>query len=53
MAQSSASILCPLWGRMRIVLHLALSYEKYYDKIIHLYERIGDIIPRFRDYQKL
>lgn len=53
LSQSSASILCPLWGSLRIVLHLALSYEKYYDKIIDMYDRIGDLLPRFRSYQAL
>lgn len=53
LAQSSATILCPLWGSMRIVLHLALSYQKYYDKLLEMYERIGDVLPRFRSYQAL
>lgn len=51
LSQSSATILCPLWGSIRIALHLALSYAEYYDKILAMYERIGDLLPRFRSYQ--
>jgi hypothetical protein len=53
LSQSSASILCPLWGSLRVLLHLALSYGDYYDKIVKMFERIGDVLPRFRSYQAL
>jgi tetratricopeptide (TPR) repeat protein len=53
LSQSSATILCPLWGSLRIVPQLALSYGKYYDKALDIYERIGDLLPRFRSYERL
>jgi nucleoside-triphosphatase THEP1 len=53
LSQSSASVLCPLWGGIRIVLHLALEYDKYFTKLMIMYERIGDALPRFRAYEAL
>ncbi|KAI9857597.1 MAG: hypothetical protein M1813_008189 [Trichoglossum hirsutum] len=46
-------ILGPLWGSIRVVLHLASSFEKYFERIVDMFERIGDVLPRFRAYQSL
>lgn len=52
-ANASALILCPLWGSVRVVLHLAREFGKYFDKLVEMFARIGDVLPRFRVYEKL
>ncbi|PMD18939.1 hypothetical protein NA56DRAFT_576182, partial [Hyaloscypha hepaticicola] len=45
--------LAPIWGSVRIVLVLARNHGKFYDRITDTFERIGDLLPRFRDYQRI
>jgi hypothetical protein len=40
--------LAPIWGSVRIVLVLARNHGKFYDRITDTFERIGDLLPRFR-----
>ncbi len=40
--------LAPIWGSVRIVLVLTRNHRKFYDRITDTFERIGDILPRFR-----
>ena len=46
-------VLSPLWGSIRIVLLLASEYSKYFDRIVDMFARIGDVLPRFRGYENL
>ena len=48
-AQISPQYLSPIWGSIRVVLVVASSYGKFYDKIVDTLSRIGDILPRFRE----
>jgi hypothetical protein len=41
--------LAPIWGSIRIVLVLARNHGKFYDRIADTFERIGDLLPRFRE----
>jgi hypothetical protein len=50
-AQISPQHLSPIWGSIRVVLVVARSYSKFYDKIVDTLGRIGDILPRFRKYE--
>ncbi|PMD21213.1 hypothetical protein NA56DRAFT_572794 [Hyaloscypha hepaticicola] len=52
-AQISPLYLSPIWGSIRVVLVVASSYSKFYDKIVDTLGRIGDILPRFRDYERI
>ena len=52
-ANASSLILCPLWGSVRVVLHLAREFGKYFEKLVEMFARIGDVLPRFRVYEKL
>jgi hypothetical protein len=52
-AQTSSLVVCPIWGSIRVVLQVAQEYGKYYDKIVEMYARIGDNMPRFRIYEQL
>ncbi|KAB8291562.1 hypothetical protein EYC80_006363 [Monilinia laxa] len=43
----------PIWGSIRVVLALANNHGKFYDRMIETFARIGDILPRLRDYQAI
>ncbi|TGO62599.1 hypothetical protein BOTNAR_0111g00170 [Botryotinia narcissicola] len=45
--------LAPIWGSLRVILVLASSHGKFYDRIIETFARVGDILPRLRDYQAI
>ncbi|TVY80507.1 hypothetical protein LSUE1_G008386 [Lachnellula suecica] len=45
--------LAPIWGSIRVVLVVAKAHEKFFEKIVNTLERIGDILPRFRDYERI
>ncbi|KAH6684268.1 hypothetical protein B0J14DRAFT_572528 [Halenospora varia] len=45
--------LAPIWGTIRITLAVARNYGKFYDRIADTFGRIGDLLPRFRDYQRI
>lgn len=47
--QISPQYLSPIWGSIRVILVVARSYSKFYDKIVDTLSRIGDILPRFRE----
>ncbi|KAF1998479.1 hypothetical protein P154DRAFT_439146 [Amniculicola lignicola CBS 123094] len=46
-------VLCPLWGSIRVVLHIAQEAGKFQEKIVDMFARIGDVLPRFQIYEKL
>ncbi|EPS38865.1 hypothetical protein H072_7365 [Dactylellina haptotyla CBS 200.50] len=52
-SNAQSGILCPLWGGLRVVLTLAESFGKYHEKLMDMFERIGDVLPRFSSYAKL
>ncbi|KAK6502864.1 hypothetical protein TWF481_007904 [Arthrobotrys musiformis] len=52
-SNTQSGILCPLWGGIRVVLTIAESFGKYHGKLLDMFERIGDVLPRFDSYAKL
>ena len=40
--------LAPIWGSIRVILVLASSHGKFYDRIIETFARVGDTLPRLR-----
>ncbi|KAI9871159.1 MAG: hypothetical protein M1830_003253, partial [Pleopsidium flavum] len=46
-------VMGPLWGSIRVLLQVAQAFEKYFEKLIDMFSRIGDILPRFQVYQSL
>ena len=50
-AQISPLYLSPIWGSIRVLLVVANSFSKFYAKILDTLGRIGDILPRFREFQ--
>ncbi|TVY93107.1 Ankyrin [Lachnellula willkommii] len=45
--------LAPIWGSIRVVLVMARAHGRFYDRMVDTLERIGDILPRFRDYERI
>lgn len=45
--------LSPIWGSVRVLLVLAEKYEKYYNRIVDVLGRIGDLLPRLKDYGRI
>lgn len=42
--------LAPIWGSIRVVLVMARAHGRFYDRMVDTLERIGDILPRFREW---
>jgi hypothetical protein len=45
--------LAPLWGGLRVIFLLASKYNKIFDRIVEVLERISYVLPRFRDYERI
>lgn len=52
-ANASSSILCPIWGCVRVVLHLAEQCGKYLEDVVSMFAQIGRVLPRLRMYEHL
>jgi len=46
-ANASPLVLGPIWGSLRVVLIVARSLGRFYEKMTDTLGRIGDILPRF------
>ena len=47
-ANISSLYLAPIWGSIRVVLVIASSHGRFYNRMVDTFGRIGDILPRFR-----
>jgi hypothetical protein len=45
--------LASIWGSLRVVLLLAQKSNKIFDRIVDILERIGYVLSRFRDYERV
>lgn len=45
-ANAAPEILAPLWGSLRVILVLARSFTRFYERMTDTLGRIGDILPR-------
>ncbi|KAI9702618.1 MAG: hypothetical protein M1820_006124 [Bogoriella megaspora] len=52
-ANASSLVLCPLWGSIKVVLIVAQNFGKYFDKLVDMFSRIGDVLPRVKMYEML
>jgi hypothetical protein len=50
-ANASSLVLCPIWGSIRVVLHIAREAGKFQEKLVDMFASIGDALPRFHIYQ--
>jgi hypothetical protein len=47
-ANIAPTYLAPIWGSIRVILVLASSFGKFYGRMVNMFSRIGDILPRLR-----
>ncbi|KAF8534964.1 hypothetical protein BDD12DRAFT_894585 [Trichophaea hybrida] len=47
------SVMGPLWGSIRVPLQIANELSIYFDMLVDMLVQIGDVLPRFRDYEEL
>jgi len=47
-ANIAPTYLAPIWGSIRVVLAIASSFGRFYGRMVDMFGRIGDILPRFR-----
>lgn len=52
-ANTYALVMSPIWGSIRVALHLARESAKYFGKLVDMFAQIGDVLPRFRMYERL
>lgn len=52
-SNASPIFLCPIWGSIRVVLHIAQKYRTSLDNLLEMFAQIGDALPRFREYEML
>lgn len=53
LSNASSVFVCPIWGSMRVILHLANEFGEYFDKLTSMLERIGRDLSSLRRYPKL
>ncbi|GJN70066.1 hypothetical protein PLICBS_004118 [Purpureocillium lilacinum] len=46
-------LLCPIWGGIRVILHLAKQFGEYFAKLTGMLESIGEILDRMPRYARL
>lgn len=52
-ANTSSFYLAPIWGSIRVILVMAISHSRFYNRMVDTFGRIGDILPRLRKCQQL
>lgn len=53
LSNSSSLVLCPLWGGVRIVLHLATEFGEYFEKLTNLLQQVGLNLNSLRRFPRL
>ena len=51
LSNTSSVFVCPIWGSMRVILHLANEFGEYFDKLTSMLERIGRDLSSQEDTQ--
>ncbi|KAL8821118.1 MAG: hypothetical protein Q9191_007378 [Dirinaria sp. TL-2023a] len=52
-SNASATIVCPVWGSIRVLIQLSSEFGKYFDYLIDMLAQIGQVVPRFQIYERL
>ena len=53
LANTYSLVLSPLWGCIRIILRIAEEAGKFFDKVVEMFGRIADVLPRLHVYERL
>ena len=52
-SNSSSMVLCPLWGGIRVMLHLATEFGEYFEKLASMLQQIGLNLRSLRRFPRL
>ncbi|KAL9627542.1 MAG: hypothetical protein Q9204_006493, partial [Flavoplaca sp. TL-2023a] len=52
-SNASSQFLCPVWGSMRVILHLASEFGEYFGKISAMLEQVGLHLNSLRRFPRL
>ncbi|KAI4122971.1 MAG: hypothetical protein LQ341_007249, partial [Variospora aurantia] len=52
-SNASSTVLCPIWGSIRVVLHLASEFGEYFEKISSMLQQIGLHLNSLRRFPRL
>ncbi|KAL8949575.1 MAG: hypothetical protein Q9222_004323 [Ikaeria aurantiellina] len=52
-SNASSMVVCPIWGSIRVVLHLATEFGEYFEKISDMLYRIGLHLNSLRRFPRL
>ncbi|KAI4274984.1 MAG: hypothetical protein LQ337_003548 [Flavoplaca oasis] len=52
-SNASSQFLCPVWGSMRVILHLASEFGEYFGKISAMLEQVGLYLNSLRRFPRL
>ncbi|KAL8993605.1 MAG: hypothetical protein Q9169_006219 [Polycauliona sp. 2 TL-2023] len=52
-SNASSQFLCPIWGSMRVILHLASEFGEYFGKISAMLEQVGLHLNSLRRFPRL
>ena len=53
LANTYSLVLSPLWGSVRVLLRIAEEAGKFLDKVVEMFARIADVLPRLQVYERL
>ncbi|KAL8665977.1 MAG: hypothetical protein Q9168_007587 [Polycauliona sp. 1 TL-2023] len=52
-SNASSQFLCPIWGSIRVILHLASEFGEYFEKISVMLEQVGLHLNSLRRFPRL
>ncbi|KAF2124058.1 hypothetical protein P153DRAFT_303222 [Dothidotthia symphoricarpi CBS 119687] len=52
-ANTYGPVMSPLWGSLRVVLHIVSEAGRFQESVVEMLAQIGDVLPRFRIYETL
>lgn len=52
-SNASSMVLCPFWGGVRVILHLATEFGEYFEKVGSMLQQIGLNLNSLRRFPKL
>ncbi|KAL8965830.1 MAG: hypothetical protein Q9197_006303, partial [Variospora fuerteventurae] len=52
-SNASSTVLCPIWGSIRVILHLASEFGEYFEKISSMLQQIGLHLNSLRRFPRL
>ncbi|KAK8237004.1 hypothetical protein HDK77DRAFT_493648 [Phyllosticta capitalensis] len=48
-----STFMAPIWGGLRVVIHVAQEIDEYFENLINMLRQIGETLPQYHDYHRL